>query len=129
MDNDGKDAGKSPIPVVHAALLGLCPRCAAPGLFGGIVRFAPACRTCSLDFGSFNVGDGPAAFLIMIVGGIVVAAAVVLQLSVQPPFWVHMLLWIPISAILVLGLLRLAKAMLLITEYRRKAREGQRADD
>jgi uncharacterized protein (DUF983 family) len=80
---------------------------------------------CGLDFDQFNVGDGPAAFLIMIVGGIVTILAVVVQLKFEPPFWVHILLWVPITLALVLGLLRIAKGALMALEYRNRAREGR----
>ncbi len=108
-----------------ASIRGLCPRCGAGGLFSGIVRFAPRCLRCELDFTQFNVGDGPAAFLIMIVGAIVTALAITVQLSFDPPFWVHILLWLPLTIALVLSLLRLAKALLLVLEYRNRAREGK----
>ena len=109
----------------QAALRGLCPRCGAPGLFAGVISFASSCRTCGLDYGQFNVGDGPAAFLIMIVGAIVTIAAITVELKFSPPFWVHILLWIPITAALVVGLLRIAKGALLVLEYRNRAREGR----
>jgi uncharacterized protein (DUF983 family) len=112
----------------QAALRGLCPRCGAPGLFRGAVRFSGACTRCGLDFGQFNVGDGPAAFLIMIVGAIVTIGAVALQLSAEPPFWVHILIWVPLTAALVVGLLRIAKGALLVLEYRNRAREGRLAE-
>ncbi len=108
-----------------AAIKGLCPRCGASGLFAGAVRFSDQCRICALDYSQFNVGDGPAAFLILIVGAIVTFCAVILQLSAEPPFWVHILLWVPVSAALVIGLLRIAKAALLTLEYRNRAREGR----
>ena len=118
-------AAPSPAAV---ALRGLCPRCGAPTLFAGIVRFAPHCRLCGLDFASFNVGDGPAAFLIFIVGGIVTASAIALELSASPPWWVHAILWLPLTALLTLGLLRLAKGLLLALEYKHRAREGRIAE-
>ena len=113
----------------EAALQGLCPRCGARTLFAGLATFAPKCRACGLDFAGFNVGDGPAAFLIFIVGGIVVALAIALELSAAPPFWVHILLWFPLTLVLVVGLLRMAKALLLALEYRNRAREGRIADE
>ncbi|MBY8825394.1 DUF983 domain-containing protein [Sphingomonas colocasiae] len=109
----------------RAALGGLCPRCGAKTLFSGWVKFAPACRTCGLDLAQFNVGDGPAAFLIMIVGAIVTIGAVALQLSVEPPFWLHILIWVPLTLALVIGLLRIAKGALVSLEYRNRAREGR----
>lgn len=112
----------------EAAIRGLCPRCSAPGLFSGPVGFAPSCSRCGLDYGQFNVGDGPAAFLIMIVGAIVTILAVVVQLKFEPPFWVHILLWVPLTLALVVGLLRIAKGALLVLEYRNRAREGRLAE-
>ena len=107
-----------------ASAAGACPRCGARTLFDGWVRFAPRCRNCELDFHAFNVGDGPAAFLILIVGALVVAAALVLDASAEPPWWVH-LIWIPVTAALTLGGLRVAKAWLLAQEYKHRAREGR----
>jgi uncharacterized protein (DUF983 family) len=111
-------------PALANALAGNCPRCGAHGLFDGWVRFAHHCRNCALDYDSFNVGDGPAAFLIFIVGAIVVVAALVLDAAAEPPWWVH-LIWIPITAMLTIGGLRLAKAALLAQEYTHRAREGR----
>jgi uncharacterized protein (DUF983 family) len=93
-------------------------------LFAGWVRFADKCRSCGLDFSSFNVGDGPAAFLILIVGTIVVVGALALDGAAEPPWWVH-LVWVPVAAALTIGGLRLAKAWLLGQEYRHRAGEGR----
>ncbi len=90
-----------------------------------MISFSTQCKVCALDLTQFNVGDGPAAFLIMIVGAIITVLAVTVQLNFDPPFWVHILLWLPLTIMLVLALLRLAKAMLLILEYRNRAREGR----
>ena len=120
---------ESPTPLVQAALRGRCPRCGVGPLFEGWVRFAPRCRACGLDFGRFNVGDGPAAFLILIVGGLVTALALFLQLAADPPFWVHILLWLPLTTLLVVLCLRASKAAMLILEYRHQAGEGRIAPD
>ena len=106
------------------ALKGACPRCGQAPLFEGPVRFAPKCRGCGLDFASFNVGDGPAAFLILIVGAILTVLAIAVDLSLSPPWWVH-LVWLPIGLALTLGGLRLAKAWLAAQEYAHRAREGR----
>jgi uncharacterized protein (DUF983 family) len=86
-----------------AALFGLCPQCGAKGLFGGIASFAPRCRACGLDYSRFNVGDGPAAFLIMVIGAVVVALALWVEFSFDPPIWVHVVLWAPVIAAATLG--------------------------
>ena len=120
-------ASVSPPPVV-AALRGVCPRCGNAPMFRGLAGFQPKCRACGLDFSSFNVGDGPAAFLIFIVGGLVVALAIWVELRFAPPFWVHILLWVPLAAALTIGLLRIGKGLLLALEYRHRAREGRMQD-
>lgn len=111
--------------IVDAALKGLCPRCGAKTLFGGLVSFAPRCTACGLDFSTSNVGDGPAAFLTLIMGAIVVALAITVELKFHPPLWLHMLIWAPFTAIGVMALLRLAKGALMASEYRNAAREGR----
>ncbi len=112
------------VTLAGASLNGLCPRCASKTLFDGPIKLAPKCRACALDFDSFNVGDGPAAFLILIVGAIVAAAAIIVQLKYLPPWWVH-LVWIPVTIMLTVIGLRIGKAALVFQEYRHQAREGR----
>ena len=109
---------------LSVALRGDCPRCGAHTLFTGWVKFANRCRSCGLDYDSFNVGDGPAAFLILIVGAIVVVGALVLDAAAEPPWWVH-LVWIPVGFALTVGGLRTAKAWLIAQEFVHRAREGK----
>jgi uncharacterized protein (DUF983 family) len=109
----------------QCGLRGLCPRCGAQTLFAGVARFAPRCGACGLDLAAFNVGDGPAAFLTLGIGALVLALALTLELTVHPPAWVHVILWVPITAGAVIGSLRVAKGWLLALEYRNRAREGR----
>jgi uncharacterized protein (DUF983 family) len=115
---------------VAAGLRGLCPQCGAQTLFAGVARFAPTCSACGLDFGRFNVGDGPAAFLTLGIGTLITILAITLELTVSPPFWVHLLIWTPVTLAAVMVSLRIAKGMLILAEYRNSAREGRiRTDD
>ncbi len=111
--------------IASAALFGLCPRCSARTLFDGVARFAPRCRACDLDYTRFNVGDGPAAFLTLIIGAVVAGLAIWVQIAFEPPFWVHILLWVPLTSLAVVMGLRAGKAALLAIEYRRDAGEGR----
>ncbi len=121
----GPDAYPS---LVSGALRGSCPRCGAPTLFRGAIKFADRCRACGLDFTQFNVGDGPAAFLTLILGTLVSVGAVLIQIRWEPPLWLQLLIWVPVTAAGVVGSLRLAKAALITVEYRQRAREGHIAD-
>jgi len=119
------DSAPSPRDV---ALKGLCPRCGQPTLFTGWIKFADRCRACGLDISAFNVGDGPAAFLTMIIGALVVGLAIWLQLALAPPFWLQALIWVPVTTALVIYALRISKALLLALEYRNAAAEGRLKD-
>lgn len=114
--------------VIATALKGACPRCGAPSLFAGWVKFAGRCPNCGLDYGAFNVGDGPAAFLTLIVGTIIVVLSIWLEFAAEPPVWLHLLLWPPVTLALVIVSLRWAKGALLALEYRNAAREGRLKD-
>ncbi len=115
--------------IAQVAARGLCPQCGDKTLFAGLTGFAPRCRTCGLDFQSFNVGDGAAAFLTMIIGAITMALALWVEFTFHPPFWLHFVLWIPVIAGGTIGGLRVAKAALLAAEFQRKAGEGRIKDD
>jgi uncharacterized protein (DUF983 family) len=112
-------------PDWRSALFGECPVCGARSLFTGPAQFAPACNKCGADFSQANVGDGPAAFLTLIIGALVVALAMLLEVYVTPPFWVHVLIWVPFTFAAVLFGLRGAKAWLFHAEWHRRAAEGR----
>lgn len=110
--------------LMKAAAMGECPRCGSRTLFKSVVSFADRCSSCGLDYSRFNVGDGPAAFLTLAIGTVLAILAIVVDQSFHPPFWVHVILWVPLTIGLVLYGLRIAKGMLLIVEYNRSAREA-----
>jgi len=113
-----------PTPL-QSGLRGRCPRCGAPGLFAGLISFAAACPRCGLDYRAFNVGDGPAPFLIFGIGTVAVIGAIWLDFSAHPPWWVHALLWPAFTIGLTLAGLRVGKGMLINLEYRNKAAEAR----
>lgn len=115
--------------IAKAALSALCPQCGSKTLYAGLTRFANRCPTCGLDFDSFNVGDGPAAFLTMGIAAIIIVLAILLDIAARPPFWVHAVIWIPVTTAMTVWSLRVAKAALLAAEFRNRAGEGRRADD
>lgn len=113
---------------VNVAIKGLCPRCGAKTLFTGPIKFTNRCSACALDFASFNVGDGPAAFLTFLLGGLLVGLSLTLELTLEPPLWLLALILVPLGVVSVVGSLRIAKGVLLALEYRNSAREGRISD-
>lgn len=115
---------------VTAGLTCRCPRCAKGPLYRQMFDLAlrEKCENCGLSYAFIDTGDGPAVFVIMVLGFIMLGAALILEFSVHPPIWVHALLWIPGTLILALGLLRPLKALLIALQLHNKAAQGQRED-
>lgn len=114
--------------IARAALFGLCPQCGHKTLFAGLGQFADRCANCGLDFSSYNVGDGPAALLTMGIGVLIIVLALIVDTAFRPPFWVHVIIWVPFTAALTVVTLRMAKAALLAAEHRNRAREAGKSD-
>ena len=121
--NDNK--GYPPIEPIAAGLTGRCPRCGKGRLFSGLLNIAPDCDECGLDYSFADAGDGPAVFVILIIGFIVVGLALWTEVSFNPPLWLHFMLWIPLTLVLSLGGLRLIKGVLVTLQYANKAAEGR----
>ena len=112
--------------VAKAALFSRCPRCGIGSLFNGYLSVGLRCPHCGLDFANFDPGDGPAVFVILIEGAVVLAAVLWLEFTFGPPWWVHAVLWPPLIGILTMALLRLVKSVLIVLQYRYQAGEGKR---
>ncbi|HZP68875.1 MAG TPA: DUF983 domain-containing protein [Pseudolabrys sp.] len=110
---------------IGRGLRGRCPRCGEGRLFRGFLSLYPACEHCKLDYSFADSGDGPAVFVILIGGGIVVFAALMTEVLYQPPYWLHALLWLPLILIVTLAPLRLLKGLLIALQYYHKAAEGR----
>lgn len=114
-----------PVDPVKAGLQGCCPRCGQGKLFDGFLKVKPACANCDLDLAFADSGDGPVVFVILIVGFIVVGAALWAEVNINPPLWLHFLLWIPLACGLSLALMRMLKGVLINLQYRNNARQGE----
>jgi uncharacterized protein (DUF983 family) len=115
----------------EAALRGIackCPRCGRGKLFAGFLTLKPKCEVCGLDYAFIDSGDGPAVFVIMIAGAIVVASALIVEVKYQPPFWVHAALWLPLTLAVTLWPLRAIKSLLIALQFHHKAAEGRLID-
>lgn len=109
-------------------LCGTCPRCGRGKLFNGLLNVAPRCEKCGLDFTFIDTGDGPAVFVTLIAGLAVVGAALWTELRYEPPIWVHLIIFLPLTLVVCLGLLRPLKGWLIAMQYRNEAEEGRLED-
>ena len=113
---------QSPISV---GLAGRCPRCGEGKMFNGFLTVTPSCQVCGLDYKFADSGDGPAVFVILIAGFIVVGAALWFDFKFEPPLWVHLIVTLPLGALVCLGMLRPLKGVLIAQQFAKKAELGQ----
>jgi uncharacterized protein (DUF983 family) len=129
--NDSVGPTQSETTVLQSAMRGLackCPRCGQGRLYAGFLTLAPACDRCGLDYAFIDTGDGPAIFIIMLAGGIVVAAALIVEVKYQPPYWLHAALWLPLILATTLLPLRAMKSLLIALQFHHKAAPGRLVD-
>jgi uncharacterized protein (DUF983 family) len=106
------------VSVAQAALTCRCPRCGEGKLFDGLLSIRPACSVCGLDFEGFDTGDGFAVPILIVLGAIVVGAAFWLDVHFHPPLWVHAIIWVPVTCMLVVVMTRYIKSFLAAQQYR-----------
>jgi len=123
MNDDKTD--RAPVDPIRAGLRGRCPCCGEGRLFSGFLSVAPACGVCGLDYSFADSADGPAVFVILLVGFLVVGLALWLEVTYGPPLWLHFLLWIPLASVASLWALRALKGVLIDLQYTNKAAEGR----
>jgi uncharacterized protein (DUF983 family) len=117
--------------VMQSAMRGIacrCPRCGKGKLYAGFLDLRPACQSCGLDYAFIDAGDGPAIFLIMIAGAIVVGSALIVEIKYQPPFWLHAVLWLPLILATTLLPMRSMKSLLIALQFHHKAAPGRLID-
>ncbi|MDE2444999.1 MAG: DUF983 domain-containing protein [Alphaproteobacteria bacterium] len=106
-------------------LAGKCPRCGRGKLFNGYLTVAKSCTNCGLSFSFADAGDGAAWFVLLFVCVFGVGSILGIEVAYSPPFWVHVLIAIPVLIILPMVLLRPVKGMFLCQQWKMGAREGR----
>lgn len=125
------DAPPPAVSAIKAGVMCACTRCGAGALFRGPLTLTinAACPRCRLSFAFADSGDGPAVFVIMILGFLVLGLALILEFKVGPPLWVHMVVWPVVTLGAGWALLRVMKATLIALQFKHKAEEGRLAKD
>ncbi len=122
MDNATDKESVSP---AVAGLTCRCPRCGKGRLFQGFLTLRPRCEECGLDYAFVDSGDGPAVFVILLGGFVVVFVALLVEFAYQPPYWLHAVLWGPLILVVTLWPLRAIKGLLIALQYHHNAAEGR----
>jgi uncharacterized protein (DUF983 family) len=117
-----------PVSPLVAALFCRCPRCGEGKLYDGVLTVAPSCARCGLDLRAQDAGDGPAVFVVLILGALTVGLAITVEVLFSPPLWVHAVLWAPLVIAGAILLLRPLKAGLIALQYRHRQLGGPSSD-
>ena len=117
---------KSPI---LKTIAGRCPRCGQGRLFRGFLKVADRCDVCDLDYSHHDAADGPAVFVIFVVGTIAAVGAVWLDFAQRPPVWVHVLVWPTVVIGLSVALLRPFKGFFVGVQYKYRAIDREMPED
>jgi uncharacterized protein (DUF983 family) len=112
----------SPLSV---ALFNKCPRCGRGHLFKGIIAPTKQCERCGLDYSFIDTGDGPAIFVMLFMGFVVLGGALYVEFTFEPQWWVHALIWPPAILAVCLMTLRPLKGLLIALQYKNQARQGR----
>jgi len=109
---------------VSAGLRCKCPRCGRGALFDGYLTVAESCSACGLDLRKADSGDGPAVFIIFILGFLIVPLALIFEAWAAPPMWLHMVIWPPLVVLGTLALLRPMKGVMIALQFHHKASDS-----
>jgi len=90
-----------------------CPNCGKGKLFSAYLKVVDRCEACGEELFHHQADDAPPYFTMLIVGHIVVAGVLALEMSEHPALWVHMAIWLPLTVILSLTLLPVIKGCIV----------------
>ena len=106
-------------------VLARCPKCGKGALLERGLAVREKCPACGQSFAFADSGDGPAVFVILILGALTLGGALWLEFKFEPPVWVHFVVWGMFIPIVAFGMLRVLKGVLINLQYAHKAEEGQ----
>ena len=94
-----------------------CPNCGQGRMFRAFLKVVDQCGTCGEVLHHQQADDAPAYFVILIVGHTVVPLALSVEVAFAPPYWLHAVLWGPLTLGLALGLLQPIKGAIVAWQW------------
>jgi len=86
-------------------------------MFGAYLKVVDHCAQCGEPLHHQRADDAPAYFVVLIVGHIVVPLALAVETAFAPPYWVHFVLWAPLTIGLALSLLHPVKGAIVAWQW------------
>jgi uncharacterized protein (DUF983 family) len=104
-------------PALVRGLRGRCPHCGRGRLFRAYLKVVDHCSVCGEALHHHRADDAPAYFVILIVGHVMVALALVIEATYRPPYWMQLAFWLPVTAALALLLLQPVKGAIVALQW------------
>jgi uncharacterized protein (DUF983 family) len=90
-------SGRSVSDAMRRGGAGKCPACGKGNLFTRYLEVAHRCPECGEDLYHHRADDAPPYFTILIVGHLIVAGVMMVEDYFHPDYWVHLLMWVPLT--------------------------------
>jgi len=97
-------------------------------MFAGFLTLRETCEVCGLDYSFADSGDGPAVLVTLLAGFVVLGIALAVDVAYEPPLWVYVVVFVPLTIVVCLGMLRPLKGFLVASQYYNKASPGRLRD-
>jgi uncharacterized protein (DUF983 family) len=110
---------------LQTGVRGCCPRCGKGPLFRGFLTIRDRCPVCGLDYSYADPADGPAVFVQLFACLPGVIFTLMFQILADPPWWMHVLVSLPVLLVSTVLPLRPIKGLLVASQFYFKAREGR----
>lgn len=109
--------------IILLGIKGKCPRCGQGKVFSSYLKIADQCPNCGLGLEGHDTGDGAVVPAMLLIGSLVVGMAAYVELSFEPPLWLHAVLWVPVIIGLTMTILQPLKGISIALQYKYRSTE------
>jgi uncharacterized protein (DUF983 family) len=94
-----------------------CPSCGGGPMLDGYLSVRHSCASCAEPLHHHRADDVPAYAVILIVGKVLIAALLAVEVAFEPPVWVHWALWPTLTLVMTLWLLPRVKGSVVAFQW------------
>jgi uncharacterized protein (DUF983 family) len=112
---------ETPLPfktVLWRGLTGRCPHCGKGRMFRAFLKVKDACEVCGEELHHQRADDFPAYLVIVLVGHLVIPLVLHVEMTYEPAYWIHAVLWLPLTLVLTLALIQPMKGLVIALQWR-----------
>ncbi|MDA0998219.1 MAG: DUF983 domain-containing protein [Proteobacteria bacterium] len=123
--SDSIEPTRSVGQTIGLGFAGKCPRCGEGAIFASYLKVADRCTVCGLGFSGHDSGDGAVVPALLVLGAVIVGVALYVEFNFEPPVWVHMAIWGPLTVLSTMGMLPRLKGIGIALQHRFRSTEEE----